>query len=355
MMMRTTTAAVLAAVLAGAAGCQSTQSAGDRNGSAAAQATAGGPSAPTDNRETFNSPEEALRALSSAVQNGDQAATRKLFGPEIDQVASSDAADRKAAMQRFAQAISQKAHVETSADGQSATVYIGPNDYPFAIPLAKDPSGKWFFDTTAGETEILNRRIGRDELDTIDLCHLLVQAEREYASADRTGQGIIQYAQRFMSTQGSHDGLYWPVQGWEQESPLGPIAAQAAAEGYPVKARAQRAEEKGPKAAKSSGPHPFHGYVFRILTKQGPSAPGGAYNYVINGHMVAGFAFLAYPAEYGKSGVMTFMISRNNVLYQKDLGADTAARAKAITSFDPGTGWTVVKEDQGAASQPGEQ
>ncbi len=355
MMMRTTTAGVLAAaVLAAAAGCQST-GAGNRDRNAPAQATAPVSSAPADNRETFNSPEEALKALQSVVQTGDPAAMDKLFGPEIDQVRSSDTADRKATMQRFEQAMAQKAHVETSADGQSANIYIGANDYPFAIPLAKDPSGKWFFDTAAGETEILNRRIGRDELDTIDLCHLLVTAEREYASQDRVGNGIIQYAQRFMSEPGKEDGLYWPAQPWEQESPLGPLAAQAAAEGYPVKARAQRAEEKGSEAAKNSGPHPFHGYIFRILTKQGSAAPGGAYNYVINGHMVAGFAFLAYPAEYDKSGVMTFMISRNNVLYQKDLGADTAARAKAITSFDPGKGWTVVKEDQGAASQPGGQ
>ncbi len=302
-------------------------------------------------RQTYASPQAALDALVTAVKNQDRDALRRIFGPEMDRIAAADPVEQKAALQRFADRLAEKTHIETDARGSTAGIFIGSNDYPLPIPLVKDPQGKWFFDTQAGETEILNRRIGRDELDTIDFCRAFADAQREYAARDHDGNGITEYARRLVSSPGRHDGLYWPASAFEEQSPLGPLAAQAAAEGYPVNGqngRGQSAQEQ------ASGPHPFHGYYFKILTRQGPAAPGGAYSYIINGHMVGGFAFLAYPAEYGKSGVMTFIINQNNTLYQKDLGQSTEARARAITTFNPDQGWTPVKDTPTAATQPGQ-
>ena len=181
----------------------------------------------------------------------------------------------------------------------------------------------WFFDTAAGKEEILNRRIGRNELDTIRVCQGYVEAQREYASADREQDGIIQYAQKFISDPGKRNGLYWQVEEGEVPSPMGPFAARAAAEGY----------KRGDK------PIPFHGYYFRILKGQGSKAPGGAYSYVINGHMVAGFALVAWPAEYGASGVMTFVVNRNGIVYEKDLGPKTTKTAQAMTRYNPDQTW----------------
>jgi hypothetical protein len=296
------------------------------------------------NRETYASPEAALDALKNAAKRQDRDALRGIFGPEIDRIAVADPVEQKAALQRFADRLSEKAHVETTGGGSTATVFIGATEYPLPIPLVKDPQGKWFFDTQAGEKEILLRRIGRNELDTIDFCRAFTDAQREYASRDHDGDGIAEYARRLVSSPGKHDGLYWPATSFEPQSPLGPLAAQAAAEGYLVNGQNIRAQNGQSAAEQTSGPHPFHGYYFKVLTKQGPAAPGGAYNYLINGHMVGGFAFVAYPAEYGKSGVMTFIINQNNQLYQKDLGTGTAAKARAMAAFNPDSGWTPVKD-----------
>jgi hypothetical protein len=342
MISRTPTAWLLATAIAGLAACQtSSQVPVARNRDLPASAPSPISTTSAVNQQTFASPDDALKALTDAAQAADRTKLAAIFGPDIQSLASADELEQKAALQRFSQRMSQKSHVEMEPDGSAANIYVGENDYPFPIPLVKDPGGQWFFDTKAGETEILNRCIGRDELDTIDLCHVFVDAEHEYAATDHDNDGIVEYARHLTSSPGKHDGLYWPAQPGEPQSPLGPLAAQAAAQGYPVQAATEQ----------NSGPHPFHGYFFKILTRQGPAAPAGAYNYIINGHMVAGFALLAYPAEYGKSGVMTFMVSRNNVVYQQDLGPNTAAKAKAINAFNPDRNWTPVKDSPVASAQ----
>ena len=185
-------------------------------------------------------------------------------------------------------------------------------------------AGGWVFDTKAGREEVLNRRIGRNELNAIQVCLAYVEAQQEYASTDRERDGIIQYAQKIVSDTDRRDGLYWKAAEGEIPSPLGPFTAQAAAEGY------RRASDK---------PAPYHGYYYKILKGQGKSAPGGAYSYVINGHMVAGFALVAWPAEYGVSGVMTFVVNQNGTVYQKDLGPKTEEIAKAMTLYNPDRTW----------------
>jgi len=191
-------------------------------------------------------------------------------------------------------------------------------------------SGQWFFDTAAGKQEILARRIGRNELESIKVCRAYVEAQREYAGQDRDGSGVAKYAQRLNSHPGQKDGLYWEAMPGAEPSPFGPLAAQAAAEGYAT-----------------SGVHrhePFHGYLYHILTRQGPAAAGGAYDYVINGNMIAGFALVAFPAAYGQGGVMTFIVSHQGKVYQKDLGPQTPDIAAAMTTYNPDETWTQVKD-----------
>jgi hypothetical protein len=342
MASRFSAAVVFSSALTALAACQTSNHAPVERTREAPRSVPAPVSTSTSNRQTFASPQEALAALGDAAKKQDAGALRGLFGPDIDQVVSKDEVEQKAALQRFSDRLAERAHVETAQDGRSANIYIGANDYPFPIPLVKDPSGKWFFDTRAGQEEIINRRIGRNELDTIDTLHVFADAQRMYGARDHDDNGVTEYARRLVSSQGKHDGLYWPATLFEPQSPLGPLAAQASAEGYPVNGQ----------AGGSNGPHPFHGYYYRILTRQGPAAKGGAYNYVVNGHMVGGFAFLAYPAEYGKSGVMTFMINQDNTVYQKDLGEATEAHARAVASFNPDKSWTAVKDTPAAAPQP---
>jgi hypothetical protein len=205
---------------------------------------------------------------------------------------------------------------------------LGAQNWPFPIPLVRTGE-TWSFDTAAGKDEIINRRVGEDELATIGVCRTYVQAQREYASEDRDGSGVFQYAQRIKSTPGKQDGLYWPMAPGEDQSPFGPLVAEARAEGY------------GPKAA-GAQPEPFHGYFFRVLTAQSAAAAGGAFSYVINGDLIAGFALVAYPAHWGESGVMTFIVNQWGKVYQCNLGAQSADIAAAMTEFDPGPGWELV-------------
>jgi len=214
---------------------------------------------------------------------------------------------------------------------KKSIVYVGPRDWPFPIPIVAGQDGKWFFDTAAGKTEILARRIGRDELETIKVCRAFVQAQREYASQDRDGSGVLKYAQHYRSTPGTHDGLYWEAAAGEEQSPAGPMVAEAALKGYPT--------EKS-----TTGPRPYQGYLFHILTRQGAAAAGGRYDYVVNGNMIAGFALVAYPAKYGSSGVMTFMISHQGVLYERNLGPRTAELVQSMTEFNPDGTWRPVKD-----------
>jgi hypothetical protein len=273
-------------------------------------------------QQSFKSPEDAIAALASAVKSGEAKEMLKVLGSDAEEIVDSgdNVADADT-RQRFLSAFDDK-HSITHEGDKKAVLIIGQDDFPFPIPLTRGKRG-WEFDTAAGRQEILYRRIGRNELVAIQTILALVDAENEYADKDR-GAGTGVYAQRIVSSPGKKDGLYWPSDG--DESPLGELAARASAEGY-----------------KSSGePQPFHGYYYRILTRQGPNAPGGELNYVANGKMIGGFALVAYPAEYGNSGVMTFAVNHAGTVYQKDLGERTESIAKGMTSFNPDQTWKKV-------------
>ena len=211
---------------------------------------------------------------------------------------------------------------------------IGQQAWPFPIPLVKVSNG-WQFDSQAGVEELLTRRIGGNELDVLRVLRAFVQAQREYASRDRDGDAVLEYAQRIAGSPGRLDGLYWPVELNGEISPLGPLAAFAHAEGYYWK-----------RVASGDAPQPFHGYLFRVLTRQGRHAPGGKHDYLINGNMIAGFAFVAWPAEYGESGVMTFIVNQQGRVYQRDLGPDTFKRVRKMKAYDPDPGWHARRRDR---------
>jgi len=279
-------------------------------------------------QKRFKSPEAAWQALVTAARAGDRAKLLAILGPEGEAIVSSgddveDAADRR----RFV-ANAERTTFEKLPDG-AVVANIGPHLTPFAIPIVKD-GDSWRFDTAAGKDELINRRIGRNELSTIAACRAYVEAQQEYARADRTGNGAGSYAQRLRSEPGKRDGLYWEATSAKDESPLGPLFADATAEGYT------------PNEA-SSEPQPFHGYFFRILTAQGPNAPGGAQDYVKDGKMAGGFALVAWPAEYGQSGIMTFLVNRQGIVFQKNLGPQTADLVKAMTAYDPDASWVPTR------------
>lgn len=272
-------------------------------------------------QQPFNSPDDAAGALASAVKSGIRQDMLKVLGPDgEDIIDSGDVTADKAARERFLAAYDAKHSVEV--DGKRASLIIGADDFPFPVPLVHTKSG-WEFETAEGRQEILYRRIGRNELDTIQTILAFVDAENDYADKDR-GDGAGVYAQRIVSSPGKRDGLYWPSD--NNDSPLGELAAEASAEGYKA----------------GNEPQPYHGYYYRILTRQGQSAPGGAMSYVVNGKMIGGFGLVAYPADYGNSGIMTFIVSHAGTVYQKDLGENIAAVVKSITSFDPDNTWKKV-------------
>jgi len=227
----------------------------------------------------------------------------------------------------FSRSISLYAHL-SKRDSDHFVLNVGAQNWPLPIPIVRS-GGSWYFDTLAGKDEVINRRVGEDEAIAIGVCRTYVLAQREYASEDREGSGVLKYAQLLRSSPQAKDGLYWPVGETEEPSPFGPLVAQARAEGY------------GGKTVEGQST-PFHGYQFKILTAQGAAAPGGAFSYLINGNMVAGFALVAYPAHWGESGVMTFIVNQWGKVYQANLGADTAAIAAAMTEFDPDSGWQPV-------------
>ena len=274
-------------------------------------------------QKVFGSPEEAMKALVETVKAGDTKGMMAILGPEGEDIISSgDEVADKNARERFVKAYQEKVDFVKEKEDR-VSIIIGNDHWPFPIPIVKKGEG-WVFDTKAGREEVLNRRIGRNELNAIQVCLAYVEAQREYASTDRERDGIIQYAQKVLSDPDRRNGLYWEAAEGEIPSPLGPLAAQAAAEGY------RQAGDK---------PTPYHGYYYKILKGQGPNAPGGAYNYVINGHMVAGFALVAWPAEYGVSGVMTFLVNQNGTVYEKDLGPKTEERVKGMTRYNPDQTW----------------
>jgi hypothetical protein len=275
-------------------------------------------------QQTFASPEQAAASLAAAWGNEDMAALMKIFGPGgAKLINSGDPVADHEAKQRLAAEYNASHKIENEGEDK-AVLSIGKDDFPFPIPLVKQGS-TWYFDTRQGEQEILDRRIGSNELNTIEVCHAYVEAQREYAAKNAAGTGPGEYAQRLASSPGKHDGLYWPAETGADRSPFGPLVASARAEGYAPNATGK--------------PTPYHGYYFRILTRQGPSAPGGAKDYVAVGHMIGGFAMLAFPAKYGDSGVMTFIVDQTGIVFEKNLGPGTAAAAQRITAYDPDQSW----------------
>ena len=282
-------------------------------------------------QKTYASPEEAAKALTDALKAGDNAGLLAIFGPGSESVFSSgDEVRDKAGREWFVQAYEEKFSLEKVGD-DAVILQVGKDDWPLAIPIVKKGSA-WSYDTKAGKEEILNRRIGGNELHTIDVLRTYVGAQREYARKDWDGDGVYPYAQKFASTPGKKNGLYWEAREGEEASPLGPFAARAAQEGYTRKAK----EEK---------PSPYYGYYFKILKAQGKHAPGGAYDYVVKGNMILGFGLVAYPAKYGSSGIMTFIVNQEGVVYQKDLGKGTAKTAEAMKRYDPGPTWKKVEAE----------
>jgi Protein of unknown function (DUF2950) len=278
--------------------------------------------------KVFASPDDAGQGLLDAAKSGDQNAILAIFGPGSKEIISSgNAAEDKATVDKFVAAYDVM-HRWRKMPDDGQILIIGPDNFAFPIPLKKNAAGEWFFDTVAGRDEILSRRIGRNELAVIDICGALADAQAEYF-ANRLADGSTkQYAVKFISDTGKKNGLYWDAPEGQPKSPLGPLVAFATTEGYSAKADAHT---------------PFHGYYFHMLTGQGSQAPGGAKDYVVDGKMVGGFAFVAYPAEYGNSGIMTFIISHDGILLQKDLGKTTAETAAAMTKFDPDPSWTVAR------------
>jgi Protein of unknown function (DUF2950) len=276
----------------------------------------------------FASPELASIALTEAANSGDQNALLAIFGPESkDIILSGDPVQDKAAVDKFNVAYGVMHRWRKMPDG-TQVLLIGADNFPFPIPLKKGDSGQWFFDTAAGKEEILNRRIGRNELAAIEVCGAISDAQAEYFLQHHDDGSTKQYAPKFISDAGKQNGLYWDSPEGQPKSPLGPLAAFATAEGYSTKPNSHA---------------PFHGYYFQMLTRQGVHAPGGAKDYMVNGKMLGGFAFVAYPAEYGNSGVMTFIINKDGVLLQRDLGKTTAETANAMNEFDPDAGWSPVE------------
>ncbi len=285
--------------------------------------------APAFAQEKFTTPDAAVDALVSAARSGDAKAIVSVLGPDGNAVVSSgDPVADSNTREKFVAAYDTKHAIEPEGDG-TQTLIMGDDDWPFPIPLI-NKAGQWQFDTGAGLDEILRRRVGRNELSAIQVAGAYVQAQNEYAELDPAGLGRGVYAQRIVSHKGKKDGLYWPTAEGQTPSPLGELAAQASAEGYKT----------------GKGPIPYHGYYYRVLTRQGTGAPGGAYDYLVKGKMRGGFALLAFPAEYGNSGVMTFMVNHDGAVFEKDLGPKTAKLARKIESFAPDQTWAKVDGSQ---------
>jgi hypothetical protein len=280
--------------------------------------------AETVKQRTFASPEEAVEGFIEALKSNDMNALEAILGSgHRDLLWSGDPVVDQSRRKRFADLYEQKHRLEITGD--KAVLNLGNDDWPFAIPIVKK-EGLWYFDTKQGKEEIIARRIGLNELSAIQACLAYVDAQREYALKDRNGNGLPEYARKFRSDKEKKNGLYWEAKAGEEQSPLGPLFAEAQEKGYTVK-------QSGGKSA------PFYGYYYRILTAQGESAQGGAYDYMVKGNMIGGFALVAYPAKYGSSGIMTFIVNHDGVVYQKDLGKSTEKTALAMKLFNPDQTW----------------
>ena len=280
-------------------------------------------------QKSFESIDDAVNALIGAFRAVDRKALVEILGAKgRPLVESGDNVADQQAFQRFVADYDRAHRVE--GGGGKVVLYTGEDDFPFPIPLVPDgPS--WIWDTDAGDDEILFRRVGRNELSAIKVSLAYVDAQREYYARDHTGKGILEFAQRLASTKGKQDGLYWETGPGERPSPLGPLVARARAEGY--------------RPGASGEPAPYHGYMYRPLLGQGPAAPGGAYDYIVKGHMIGGFALVAFPAKYAVSGIMTFIVSHDGVVYQKDLGPNTTRIAEAMKTYNPDRTWKQAEPD----------
>ncbi len=284
-------------------------------------------------QRTFTSPEEAAKAFVAAAQSNDEKAMLDILGPDGKQIVSSgDPTEDAESHANFAKKYEEMHRFVREANGMTM-LYIGAENWPVPIPLASKGTA-WYFDTDAGKKEILYRRVGRNEISTIRVCQELVAAQKEYHSAQHN-----EYARQIFSDEGQHNGLYWKVADGEPQSPIGPLVASAVAEGY-VKGQA------GP-------PTPYRGYLYHVLTRQGKDAPGGSKSYIVNGKMTEGFAFVAYPAEYRSSGVMTFIVSADGVVYQKDLGKKTEFLGKEMKEYNPNSSWQKAEEEQQETASQG--
>ena len=279
-------------------------------------------------QKSFPSAEAAVKAAVAAAKANDDKELLAIFGAEAkDLISSGDPVADKRRRAQFLAAYEAKNRI--AQEGENSVVMVGKDDWPFPIPLVKKADG-WVFDTQKGREEVLNRRIGQNELNVIQVTLAYMDAQREYAKKDRDGDGLLEYAQKFHSDPGKKNGLFWEAKTGEEISPLGSFAVRAAKEGY-VKAQGDK-------------PAPYHGYYYRILSAQGKDAPGGAYSYMVKGNMIGGFALVAYPAEYGNSGVMSFIINHDGKVFQKDLGKNTASAASAMKEYNPDSTWSGVKE-----------
>src|ERR1043166_6394541 len=278
----------------------------------------------------YTTPEEAVADLRLATSRADGSALRAIFGSGAEDFQNPDRVQATNDFARFSKALIATNHLVPVSDTK-IVLEVGEDLWPFPVPLVKAHAG-WYFDTAAGREEILNRRIGKNELEVLAVMRQCVDAQREYASQDRDGSRVLKYAQKIASSPGKTDGLYWPIELNGEMSPLGPMVAEAQGKGY---------FGRKPEGEPESGPVPFNGYYFKILTRQGMHAAGGKYNYVINGNMIGGFAMVAWPAEYGESGIMTFIVNQEGRVYQKDLGPNTEKAAKKMSEYDPDPSWKV--------------
>jgi Protein of unknown function (DUF2950) len=279
-------------------------------------------------QKSFSSAEEAVKAAVAAARSNDDKELLAIFGAQAKEILfSGDAVADKQRRGQFLAAYDERNRLAT--EGENRILIVGKRDWPFPIPLVKRGEA-WVFDTEKGKEEILNRRIGENELFTIQALLAVVDAQREYAMKDRDKNALLEYAQKFASDPGKKNGLYWEAKQGEPQSPLGPIMTRARSEGYQGKP--------------STTPSPYHGYYYRILTAQGKDAPGGAYSYLVKGKMIGGFAVVAYPAEYGNSGVMTFIVNHEGKVFQKNLGQNTASITRSMKEYNPDSTWTEVKE-----------
>jgi Protein of unknown function (DUF2950) len=293
---------------------------------AADKATAGA-ARPAAVQNTYASPEDAAKALADAMRTDEVKLVWRVLGPGASKfLRSGDPVQDNDAREAFVAAYDKSVKFERTGDAK-AMLLIGPGDFPFPYPLVAK-NGRWQFDARQGNEQVLDRRIGRNELSAIKVCLAYVDAQREFVTRDRDGNGLLEYAQKFLSTRGQQDGLVWDTKATEAPSPLGPLAANARSQGY---------------AANGAG-NPYHGYFYKILTGQGKDAPGGAYDYIVNGKMIGGFALVAYPARWGASGVMSFVCNHDGVVFEKNLGRETSVIASKMTVYNPDATWEKSRD-----------